>query len=129
MMRGDAQIYFTPLNATGELVQTGKIRAIASLAAKRMPQLPDVPTLRRTVSTLPIRLGRQRGSAPAPRPLVVEMNEDILEIVQKTPQIWRKLQANWLIAAFSARQSNWAEIIRSEDGPCYANIFKGCVRL
>ena len=45
-VRGDAQIYFTPLNLTDELVQTGRICAIVSLAPARMPELPDVPTFR-----------------------------------------------------------------------------------
>src|SRR6266508_4590529 len=44
VVRGDAQMYFTPSNVGVELVKAGQVRALAVATAKRLPNLPDVPT-------------------------------------------------------------------------------------
>ena len=122
MMRGDAQIYFTPLNATDELVQTGKIRAIASLASKRMPELPDVPTFKES--------GFNFSHSPwygimAPRrvqrPLVETINKDLLEIIQ-SPKFTEKLQAQFLIGLADS-PAQFDEIIQS-DTAALGDVFK-----
>jgi tripartite-type tricarboxylate transporter receptor subunit TctC len=45
VVRGDVQIYFAPIPSAQELSATGKVRALAINSAKRVPQLPDVPTV------------------------------------------------------------------------------------
>lgn len=45
VVRGDAHLYFTPANTAIELMQSGKVRALAVATAKRVPEMPDVPTL------------------------------------------------------------------------------------
>jgi tripartite-type tricarboxylate transporter receptor subunit TctC len=45
VVRGDVQLYFAPIPASQELSATGKVRALAINSAKRVPQLPDVPTV------------------------------------------------------------------------------------
>ena len=45
VVRGDVQMYFAPIPAAQELSAAGKVRAIAINSAKRVPQLPDVPTV------------------------------------------------------------------------------------
>ena len=49
VIRNDAQMYFAPIPATQELTATGKVRALAINSAKRVPQLPDVPTVAETL--------------------------------------------------------------------------------
>ncbi|MET0867694.1 MAG: tripartite tricarboxylate transporter substrate binding protein [Pseudorhodoplanes sp.] len=45
VVRGDSQFYFTPASTAAELVQSGKVRALAVATGKRVPSMPDVPTL------------------------------------------------------------------------------------
>jgi tripartite-type tricarboxylate transporter receptor subunit TctC len=44
VIRGDVAMAFTFFNVGGDLIQGGKLRAVAVTGAKRMSQLPDVPT-------------------------------------------------------------------------------------
>ena len=44
VMRGDTQMCFTPVNVGAELIQSGKLRALAISGRSRSPSLPDVPT-------------------------------------------------------------------------------------
>jgi tripartite-type tricarboxylate transporter receptor subunit TctC len=44
IIRGDSAVAFTFFNVGGDLVQAGKMKALAVTGTKRMAQLPDVPT-------------------------------------------------------------------------------------
>ncbi|HEX2727913.1 MAG TPA: tripartite tricarboxylate transporter substrate binding protein [Beijerinckiaceae bacterium] len=44
VIRGDVAMAFTFFNVGGDLIQGGKLRAVAVTGNKRMSQLPDVPT-------------------------------------------------------------------------------------
>lgn len=44
VMRGDTGMAFTFFNVGGDLIQSGKLRALAVTGRARLPQLPDVPT-------------------------------------------------------------------------------------
>src|SRR5438105_3096570 len=46
VVRGDAQMYFAPVNLSKEMAEAGKVRAIASVTAQRIPDMPNVPTFR-----------------------------------------------------------------------------------
>ena len=69
VIRNDAQMYFAPIPATQELSSTGKVRAIAINSAKRVPQLPDVPTIAETLPNYKyevlVRRARARRNAAA----------------------------------------------------------------
>ena len=45
VVRGDAQMYFAPIPSAQELGATGKVKVMAINSAKRVPQLPDTPTV------------------------------------------------------------------------------------
>jgi tripartite-type tricarboxylate transporter receptor subunit TctC len=45
VIRGDTHMYFNPVNVSAELMESGKVRAIAVATEKRVPTLPNVPTL------------------------------------------------------------------------------------
>jgi tripartite-type tricarboxylate transporter receptor subunit TctC len=44
VMRNDVQMFFTLWNVGSDLIQSGKLRALAVTTQKRLPTLPDVPT-------------------------------------------------------------------------------------
>src|SRR5215471_11041627 len=46
VVRGDAQMYFAPVNLSKELAEAGKVRAVASVTEQRLPEMPNVPTFR-----------------------------------------------------------------------------------
>jgi tripartite-type tricarboxylate transporter receptor subunit TctC len=45
VVRGDAQIYFAPVPSAQSLGNAGKVKVLAVNTAKRVPQLPNVPTI------------------------------------------------------------------------------------
>jgi tripartite-type tricarboxylate transporter receptor subunit TctC len=121
-VRGDAQIYFTPLNLTDELVQTGKIRAIVSLAPARMPELPDVPTFRE--SGFNFDHSPWYGlMAPAkvPRPIIEKVNRDVIDIIQSA-KVQEKLKAQYLLG-LADTPAQFDAMIQS-DTAALADIFK-----
>jgi tripartite-type tricarboxylate transporter receptor subunit TctC len=45
LLAGQMQVVFAPIALSVELVRTGKLRALAVTAAKRLEVLPDVPSM------------------------------------------------------------------------------------
>lgn len=124
-VRGDAQIYFTPLNVTNELVQAGKIRAIVSLAPRRMPELPDVPTFRE--SGFDFNHEPWYGlmaPAPLPRPILDKINQDVIELL-RSAKVQENLKSQYLIPLADTPEQ-FDEIIRT-DTAALADVFKGSV--
>jgi tripartite-type tricarboxylate transporter receptor subunit TctC len=94
VMRGDTQMYFTPINVGAELVQAGKVRALAVATATRNPTMKDTPTIGE--AALP---GFKYDSwfglmAPAgtPREIILKINRDLVESL-KTEDIKTKFAA------------------------------------
>lgn len=94
VMRGDTQMYFTPINVGAELVQAGKVRALALATGERNPTMKDLPTI--AEAGLP---GFKYDSwfgllAPAstPREIVAKVNRDLVEVL-KTDDIKAKFAA------------------------------------
>ncbi|MCK9917830.1 tripartite tricarboxylate transporter substrate binding protein [Microbacteriaceae bacterium K1510] len=94
VVRGDTQLYFTPINVGVELVQAGKVRALAVATAARNPTMKDLPTIGE--DALP---GFKYDSwfgllAPAgtPRDIVSKVHGDVAEII-KTDDIKAKFAA------------------------------------
>jgi tripartite-type tricarboxylate transporter receptor subunit TctC len=49
VVRGDVELYFAPIPSAQSLGAAGKVRVLAINSAKRVPQLPDVPTIAEAV--------------------------------------------------------------------------------
>jgi tripartite-type tricarboxylate transporter receptor subunit TctC len=91
VIRGDAQMYFAPVNLAREYSEAGKVRAIASATAARLPELPNVPTFKQ--AGLDYVYDSWFGlMAPAgvPRDIVNKINRDVVAILQ-SPQTKDKL--------------------------------------
>jgi tripartite-type tricarboxylate transporter receptor subunit TctC len=100
VVRGDAQIYFAPIPSAQELSATNKVRAIAINSAKRVPQLPDVPTI--AESAVPdYKYESWFGVlAPAgtPKPILTKVSQDIAKALAM-PDVHEKLMKQGSIPA------------------------------
>lgn len=98
VIRGDVQFYFAPVNLAKEQSEGGKVRAIAAATARRIPDLPNVPTF--TEAGLPFVYDSWFGlMAPAgtPKPILEKISKDWAESL-KTPEMKAKLAAQFVIA-------------------------------
>lgn len=84
VVRGDTQMYWTPINVGLELVNAGKVRALAVATSARNPAMPTVPTLAEAGMD-----GFKYDSwfgimAPAgtPKAIVDKINADVNEILK-----------------------------------------------
>jgi len=122
VIRNDAQMYFAPIPATQELSATGKVRAIAINSAKRVPQLPEVPTV---AETLPkYKYESWFGVfAPAgtPQPILTKVSEDIAKVLEM-PDVKEKLLAQGSIPAPTTPSE--FDAINKSDTERYGKILK-----
>lgn len=123
VMRGDTQMYFTPINVGAELVQAGKVRALAVATATRNPTMKDTPTIGE--AALP---GFKYDSwfglmAPAgtPKPIIDKINRDVVDII-KTDDIKTKFAAQGVEAMPMTPQA--FDKIIADDTARLAEIFK-----
>src|SRR5262249_12624291 len=113
VIRGDAQLYFAPVNLARDQSQAGKVRAIAAATEKRIPELPDTPTF--TEAGLKFVYDSWFGlMAPAAVPQAVrdKIAKDWADAI-KTPDIANKLNAQFLIGV-SDTPAQMDKIVRDE---------------
>lgn len=84
VVRGDVQIYFAPIPTAQDLGASNKVRVLAVNSGKRLPQLPDTPTL--IEAGVP---GYKYDSwfgvmapAGAPKPILIKVSQDIAKVLQ-----------------------------------------------
>ena len=97
VIRGDAQFYFAPINLARDQSEAGKVRAIAAATAKRIPELPNVPTF--TEEGLPFVYDSWFGlMAPAgvPKPILDKISKDWADAI-KTPEMDARIKGQYLI--------------------------------
>jgi tripartite-type tricarboxylate transporter receptor subunit TctC len=113
VVRGDAQMYFAPFNLSKEMAEGGKVRAIAAATPTRLPEIPDVPTIRE--SGLDFVYDSWFGlmtQAAVPQEIVTKINQDVVAILQ-TPEVKAKLAAQYLVGATDTPEQ-FDKIIRDE---------------
>jgi tripartite-type tricarboxylate transporter receptor subunit TctC len=100
VVRGDAQMYFAPIPAAQELGSVGKVRVMAINSAKRVPQLPDTPTV--AEAGLPdYKYESWFGvMAPAgtPKPILDKISKDIASVLEMA-DVKEKLEVQGSIPA------------------------------
>jgi tripartite-type tricarboxylate transporter receptor subunit TctC len=97
VLRGDAQLYFAPVNLARDQAEAGKVTAIAAATAQRMPELPNVPTF--TEAGVPFVYDSWFGLiAPAavPRPILDKVSKDWADVL-KTPEMQAKIKGQFLV--------------------------------
>jgi tripartite-type tricarboxylate transporter receptor subunit TctC len=84
VVRGDAQIYFAPIPSAQELGATNKVKVLAVNSDKRIPQLPDVPTVAEAAVPDYKYESWFAVMAPAgtPREIIRKVNQDIAKVLQ-----------------------------------------------
>lgn len=124
VVRGDSHMYFTPANTALELMQSGKVRALAVATAQRVPSMPDVPTLAES--------GLSNFSydswfglmAPAgtPAAIIDKINKDTVEALTDSALQDRMAKQGGVVVIHSS-PAKFDEMIRS-DTDRYGKIFE-----
>jgi tripartite-type tricarboxylate transporter receptor subunit TctC len=100
VIRGDVALYFAPVPDTIELTEAGKVRPIATNSAKRLVQLPDIPTI--AESGLPDYKYEawfgMMAPAQTPKDIVAKINKDVTAFLT-TPEVVAKLLKQGSVAA------------------------------
>src|SRR5439155_9223346 len=97
VIRGDAHMYFAPINLSKDMSEVGKVITIASATPKRLPEMADTPTM--TEAGLPFVYDSWFGlltQAAVPRPIVQKINKDVTDLL-KTPEVAAKLRAQFVV--------------------------------
>ena len=113
VVRGDAQMYFAPVNLSKEMAEAGKVRAIASATAQRIPEMPNVPTFKE--AGLDYVYDSWFGlmvPAGVPRDFVAKLNKDIVAILQ-SPEVKDKLAKQFVIGVTDTPEQ-FDKIIKDE---------------
>lgn len=93
VIRNDVQMYMAPIPSTQELTATGKVKALAINSAKRVPQLPDVPTVAETLPNYKYESWfGVLAPAGTPQAILTKVSEDIAKVLEM-PDVREKLLA------------------------------------
>ena len=113
VVRGDAHMYFAPVNLSKEMAEAGKVRAIASVTAQRIPEMPNVPTFKE--AGLDYVYDSWFGlmvPAGVPRDVVAKLNKDLVAILQ-SPEVKDKLAKQFVIGV-TDKPEQFDKIIKDE---------------
>jgi len=124
LVAGNVQMTFEGTSILLPLIQAGKLRALAVTTAKRIPQLPDVPTMIESGYPNFVTTAWTGLLAPAhtPRTIIAKLNGAINDGL-KTPELLTALtRINYeplggtpqdFTATMQAELANWSPIIKS----------------
>jgi tripartite-type tricarboxylate transporter receptor subunit TctC len=113
VMRGDAQLYFAPVNLARDQSKAGKVKAIAAATARRIPEMPDTPTF--TEAGLPFVYDSWFGMlAPraVPKPIIEKVAKDWADAL-KSPELQDKLKKQFLVGVSDTPEA-MDKIVKSE---------------
>jgi len=124
VVRGDSHLYFTPANTALELMKSGKVRALAVATAKRVPEMPDVPTLAESGLTNFAYDSWFGLLAPAgtPAAIVEKINKDTVEALQD-PVLKDRMAKQGGVVVIHSSPKQFDETIKS-DTARYGKVFE-----
>lgn len=123
VMGGQVDMMFDTTVVAGPHIESGKLRALAVTSAKRLPSLPNVPTVAETVPGYEV-ISWQAVFVPAgtPKPIVTRLHEEIARIL-KEPEMQERLGRLGMQGADMTIQqvgdfqraevAKWAQVIKS----------------
>ncbi len=127
VIRGDSHMYFTPSNVGAELIQAGQVRAIAVSTAKRLANLPDVPTVAEA-GVPSFAYDSWFGlmmPANGPPAVVEKINRDVVQILQM-PDVQDKLAKQGVVPVFNKTPAEFDAIIK-QDTARYTEVLKDLI--
>jgi tripartite-type tricarboxylate transporter receptor subunit TctC len=122
VIRGDAHMYFAPVNTSKEMAEGGKVVAIAAATAQRIAEMPDLPTF--TEAGVPFVYDSWFGlmtQAAVPRPVVQKINNDVTEML-RSPETIAKLKAQFVVPVTDTPEA-FDKIIQTESAHL-AEVFR-----
>jgi tripartite-type tricarboxylate transporter receptor subunit TctC len=122
VIRNDVQMYMAPIPSTQELTATGKVKALAINSAKRVPQLPDVPTVAETLPNYKYESWfGVLAPAGTPQAILTKVSEDIAKVLD-LPDVREKLLAQGSIPSPTTPAE--FDAINKSDTERYGKILK-----
>jgi tripartite-type tricarboxylate transporter receptor subunit TctC len=123
VIRNDVQMYMAPIPTTQELSSNGKVKAIGINSAKRVPQLPDVPTIAETLPDYKYESWfGVLAPAGTPQPILKKVSEDIAKVLEM-PDVREKLLKQGSIPAPTTPTE--LDAINRDDTERYGKILRG----
>ena len=94
LMSGEAQVMIASVPTSLSFVKSGKVKAIATVSAKRLPYLPDVPTLAEFGLSMESSTPWQGISGPAklPRTIVMRFYNEVAKVLTR-PEVIERIAA------------------------------------
>lgn len=123
VMAGQVDMMFDTSVVAGPHIESGKLRALAVSSAKRLPTMPNVPTVAESVPGYEV-VSWQAIFAPAgtPKPIVQRLHAEVAKILAE-PEVRERLAKLGLepsqmnpdqVAAFQkAEIAKWAQVIKA----------------
>jgi len=122
LISGEVAVVFSAVSSATPYIKSGKIRAIGVASLKRLPTLPDVPTV---AETLPGFEGSQwfgvLAPARTPRAIIERLHQAIAN-ASRTPDMKEKFASMGMESVVSTPEA-FAKVIR-EETVTWANVVK-----
>ncbi len=113
VLRGDAHMYFAPINMAKEQSEAGKVKVVGSVTAQRQPETPNIPTFREQgVDYVYDAWFGLMAPAAVPKDIITKVNRDVVDIL-KSPETKAKLAAQFLVGAADTPEE-FNNILRTE---------------
>lgn len=92
LVAGNVDVAFDNIGAAGALIRAGTIRALGLATEKRLPSMPDVPTVQETVPGFVVVTWFALVAPPkVPQPILNKLNADINEAL-RDPEVKKRLE-------------------------------------
>lgn len=124
VIRGDAHIYFAPASIANELIKADRVRAYAVATPKRIPSMPDIPTLAEAGVPSFIYDSWFAIMAPAgtPAAVVEKVNKDVVAILN-VPEMQERLAKQGGVVVSTSTPKQLDEMMK-KDTERFTDLFK-----
>jgi tripartite-type tricarboxylate transporter receptor subunit TctC len=123
IIRGDVALGFSFFAAAGDLIQSGKVRALAVTGPRRLDVLPDVPTFREA-GVPEFEYDSWFGIlalAGTPKEIVAKVSQDVAQVLQM-PEVKSRFEPQGAFLVSTA-PDQFDQILKN-DAQRYAGLFK-----